>query len=95
MKKPEDRVRPKLGDIIEIPLPDKRLAYVHYVKEHREPPGYGSLLRILPGLFDERPADMTALAAQARIVLCLLSPERCLQPSLCQDRCHSGDSKAI
>jgi hypothetical protein len=40
------RVRPRLGDIIEIATPDG-VAYAHYTHKH---PQYGALLRIIPGI---------------------------------------------
>jgi hypothetical protein len=58
----KQRVVPKLGDIVEIPLPDKRVAYVQYVGHHREPPRFGAMIRVLPGVFDKRPGDFEELA---------------------------------
>jgi hypothetical protein len=53
-KRPEERVRPQLGDLIEVETP-KGLAYAQYTHEHRDPPRMGSLLRVLPGVFDQPP----------------------------------------
>ena len=60
------RVRPRIGDVIEIPTP-QGLAYAHYTHKHDEPPHYGALLRVLPGLYSERPADFSALVAHEPI----------------------------
>jgi hypothetical protein len=62
-KAPAERVRPRLGDVVEIETP-KGLAYAQYTHEHRQPPRYGSLLRVLPGLYSERPAGFADLVAQ-------------------------------
>lgn len=55
------RKRPRIGDVIEIPTP-KGLAYAHYTHMHDEPPKYGALLRILPGIHQSRPHDFQAMA---------------------------------
>ena len=60
------RVRPRVGDVIEVPTP-QGFAYAHYTHRHDEPPCYGALLRVLPGLHPLRPADFSALSAQAPI----------------------------
>jgi hypothetical protein len=60
------RKRPRIGDVIEIPTP-KGFAYAHYTHKHDEPPRYGALLRILPGIFPERPGDFAALVLQPPI----------------------------
>jgi hypothetical protein len=49
--------------VIEIPTP-KGLAYAQYTHKHDIPPRYGSLLRVLPGLFSHRPADFSELVNQ-------------------------------
>jgi hypothetical protein len=56
-------VRPQIGDAIEIETP-RGLAYAHYTHEHREPPRYGSLLRVLPGLHSEAPSEFAHLVTQ-------------------------------
>src|SRR5262249_44194145 len=48
---------PKVGDVVEIPTPEG-FAYAQYTHAH---PGLGELLRVLPGLFDNRPADFAPL----------------------------------
>jgi hypothetical protein len=53
---------PRLGDIVEIPT-RKGLAYAQYTHEHVKPPHWGSLIRVLPGIFGERPADLAAIAS--------------------------------
>jgi hypothetical protein len=58
-----ERIRPRIGDVIEIETP-KGLAYALYTHEHREQPRYGSLLRVLPGLHRERPSDFARLVEE-------------------------------
>ena len=58
-----NRVRPRIGDVIEIPTP-KGLAYAQFTHKHETPPRYGALLRVLPGLFTQRPEDFSALVSQ-------------------------------
>lgn len=62
-KSPSERTRPQIGDVIEIETP-RGLAYAQYTHEHRDPPRLGSLLRVLPGLYEARPADFATLAEQ-------------------------------
>jgi len=57
------RVRSRIGDVIEIPTP-KGLAYAQFTHKHDTPPRYGSLLRVLPGLFPQRPSDFSELLSQ-------------------------------
>jgi len=54
------RVRPKIGDLIEIPTP-KGMAYAQYTHKHNNPPKFGPLLRVFPGLYDERPDDFSRI----------------------------------
>jgi hypothetical protein len=49
--------------VIEVETP-KGLAYALYTHQHREPPRYGALLRVLPGLYSERPADFAGLVQE-------------------------------
>lgn len=49
----------QVGDVIEIPTPKGR-AYAQYTHRHER---YGELIRVLPGLFDERP-DVSELVVQ-------------------------------
>jgi hypothetical protein len=58
-----NRVRPRIGDVIEIPTP-KGLAYAQFTHKHDTPPRYGALLRVLPGLFPQRPTDFSRLLSQ-------------------------------
>lgn len=53
--------RPRPGDIFEIPLEDGRLGYGQYVLYHRDPPRFGCLVRVFPGIHDTRPTDLGAL----------------------------------
>lgn len=50
----KQRKGPQLGDVIEIETP-KGLAYAQYSHEH---PEMGSLIRVLPGLYRERPTPL-------------------------------------
>ena len=58
-KRPEERVIPRIGDVIEIEVPSG-LAYAQYTHEHRDPPRMGSLIRVLPGVYERQP-DLAAL----------------------------------
>ena len=49
------RIKKKVGDVIEI-LTSKGLAYVQYTHYHKDPPVYGSLIRVLQGFYEERPS---------------------------------------
>ena len=50
------RVHKKIGDVIEIPT-SKGLAYVQYTHYHKNPPVYGSLIRVLQGFYKTRPSE--------------------------------------
>jgi len=64
MPKPaSERVRPQLGDVIEIETP-RGLAYAQYTHEHKDPPRHGSLLHVLPGIYPERPSAFSDLVAE-------------------------------
>ena len=58
-----NRVRPRIGDVIEIPTP-KGMAYAQFTHKHDAPPRWGALLRVLPGLFPKRPSDFEELVSQ-------------------------------
>lgn len=51
--------RLRFGDVIELRTA-KGLAYCQYTHEHRQ---YGSLLPVLPGLHNSRPANLSEMAA--------------------------------
>jgi hypothetical protein len=55
------RIRPKIGDVIEISTLSG-LAYAQFTHKH---PTYGALIRVLPGLFPQRPAEFSLLVQQA------------------------------
>jgi hypothetical protein len=59
----DERKRLKLGDVLEVTLPGKGLAYVQYANNHRDPPVYGPLIRVLPGIFRTRPKSLAEMAA--------------------------------
>lgn len=52
------RIRPRIGDIIEIRTP-KGYAYAQYTHEHSGTPKMGSLIRVLPGIFASRPGEFS------------------------------------
>lgn len=53
--------RVKIGDIVEIRTA-KGLAYAQFTHKHKM---WGALLRILPGFFEQRPADFLPVVEQA------------------------------
>ena len=50
------RIRKKIGDVIEIPT-SKGFAYVQYTHYHKDPPVYGSLIRVLQEFYKTRPSE--------------------------------------
>ena len=58
-----NRLRPRIGDVIEIPTPTG-LTYAHFTHKHDVPPKFGALIRILPGVFSERPSEFAHLVKQ-------------------------------
>jgi hypothetical protein len=57
--------RIKIGDVVEIPT-EKGLAYAQFT--HKEPQ-WGSLLRVLPGLFTGRPTALVDLVREKPVFL--------------------------
>lgn len=55
--------RPKIGDIIEIPL-DGGCGYAQFVLNHKDPPVYGPLIRVFEGKHKKRPARIVDLPEQ-------------------------------
>jgi hypothetical protein len=55
-----ERLRPQLGDVVEIPT-SIGFAYAQYTHKHAQ---YGSLIRVLPGTYQARPLDFAALVPQ-------------------------------
>jgi hypothetical protein len=53
------RKRVKFGDIVEITTPEG-FAYAQYTHQNAT---YGQLIRVLPGIYTERPSDIATLAA--------------------------------
>jgi hypothetical protein len=62
-KRPEERKRPQIGDVVEIQTL-RGFAYAQYAHNHRDPPQYGELLRVLPGLYPQRRSDFADLVVQ-------------------------------
>ena len=58
-----NRKRPRTGDIVEIETPEG-LAYAQYTYNYKEPPVWGALIRVLPGLFESRPAQFSELVRE-------------------------------
>ena len=56
-----------LGDVIEIPLSKRRLVYAQFVYYHRKSPGWGHLIRVLPGVFSKRPDSFSDLVQQREL----------------------------
>ena len=52
-----------IGDIIEIKT-SKGLAYVQYTHEFTTHPKLGSLIRVLPGIYEKRPKNFKDIASQ-------------------------------
>jgi hypothetical protein len=50
-----------LGDVIEIPLSKRRVAYAQFVYNYNKPPVWGNLIRVLPGIYKTRPENFTEL----------------------------------
>jgi hypothetical protein len=56
-----------LGDVIEIPLSKRRFAYAQFVFYYRDPPGWGHLVRVLPGVFTKRPESFADLVKEQEL----------------------------
>ncbi len=48
--------RKKIGDVFEVKT-SKGLAYFQYTHEHKNPPSWGSLVRVLQGFYNSRPSS--------------------------------------
>jgi hypothetical protein len=57
--KDRNMAHPKIGDIVEIAT-KRGFAYAQFTHKHKM---YGALLRLLPGFYDHRPADLARLAS--------------------------------
>jgi hypothetical protein len=62
----------KIGDIIEIKT-SKGLAYAQYTHEHTTPPRFGSLIRVLPGFYDERPDNFVDIVKQKTVFVVFIA----------------------
>jgi hypothetical protein len=56
----------QIGDVIEIPA-SRGLAYAQYTHEHSTAPRFGSLIRVLPGFYQEPPKTLEPLVQQAHV----------------------------
>ncbi|HKA60713.1 MAG TPA: hypothetical protein VKD28_19000, partial [Gemmatimonadales bacterium] len=70
--------RARIGDIIEIPT-SRGLAYVQYT--HHDPT-HGSLIRVFPGIFDERPNSFTELAKRRARFVAFVPLERAISQKI-------------
>ncbi|HEV3079066.1 MAG TPA: hypothetical protein VGY66_04780 [Gemmataceae bacterium] len=50
-----------LGDVVEIALPGGKFAYAQYVFNYTKPPVWGTLLRVLKGIYPRRQKDVAEL----------------------------------
>ena len=63
---------PKLGYLYEIRLPEGRVAYCQYIHNNNSLPGYGTLVRVLPGIFREPPTDLVQVLAEKEAYSCFI-----------------------
>ncbi len=54
------RLQPRVGDVYEVPTPAGR-AYIQYTHDHED---MGQLIRILPGMHEDRPLDLASVVVQ-------------------------------
>lgn len=54
------------GDIFEINT-EKGFAYIQYVGKYTEPPYYGDLVRILDGIYQQRPLNLDEIASKKEV----------------------------
>lgn len=59
-------MRPKIGDLIEIPT-TVGFSYAQYTHKH---PQYGALLRVFPGVFEKRPSSYSKILASTPLFSC-------------------------
>jgi hypothetical protein len=78
-KKPIERVRPRIGDILEFPLLNGKLAYIQFVNNYREKPVWGPLIRVLPGIYSKRPDDILALARKKEVFVTFVPITHCMK----------------
>jgi hypothetical protein len=62
MAKQSTNKRPRLGDLIEIPVANG-FAYAQYVYEHQDPPCWGALIRVFTDICSVRPDDFASLVS--------------------------------
>jgi hypothetical protein len=60
--------RARVGDIFEIRTSRGR-AYFQYTHEHSAPPRFGSLIRVLPGFYDEPPKTFESLVERPHVFM--------------------------
>ena len=64
--------RLKLGDVYKVPI-DQGHAYLQYVFEHKDPPVWGSVVRVLPGIFETDPPDLDVLVGQLELYVAFVT----------------------
>jgi hypothetical protein len=55
--------RPVFGDVVEVVWRGGR-GYAQYINRYRDPPVWGDMIRVLPGIFTSRPTEFDRLVAQ-------------------------------
>ena len=63
------RKRLVLGDIVEVKV-GRKYAYAQFVVEHKRPPFFGKVMRILPGLFNKPQCTFDILSIQEGSYCC-------------------------
>ena len=56
------KLRAAIGDVVEI-ITSNGFAYAQLTHRHTAPPKYGDLIRVLNGIFDERPKDIDVVVS--------------------------------
>ena len=72
--------RLKLGDVYKVSVAQGH-AYLQYVFEHKDPPVWGSVVRVLPGIFETDPPDLGELVGQLELFLTFVT----LRPAIKQN----------
>jgi hypothetical protein len=62
----------KLGDVYKVPVAQGH-AYLQYVFEHKDPPVWGSIVRVLPGIFEMDPPDLDALVGHLELYVAFVT----------------------
>lgn len=84
-------VSPRTGGVVEITTPNG-FAYAQLTHDH---PEYGAVLRILPGLYESRPADLVALVRQRERYVTRYALHHALRLILMDDELDEAPKLAI